>query len=67
MIGDMVYIICVNVCMYGWMDVYFYEWRSNRVLVRLGWDTLIGCLHVCLYLCMCACIAELTYVEGNMI
>ena len=30
--------LCMYVCMY----VYFNEWSSNRVLVRLGLDTLIG-------------------------
>ena len=33
------------VCMYVCMYVYFNEWRSDRVLVRLGLDTLIGWLH----------------------
>ena len=32
----------VNVCMY----VYFNKWRSDRVLVRLGLNTLIGWMHV---------------------
>ena len=31
------------VCMYVCMYVYFNEWGSNKVLVRLGLDTLIGC------------------------
>ena len=33
--------ICMYVCMY----VYFNKWRSDRVLVRLGLNTLIGWLH----------------------
>ena len=35
------------VCMYVCMYVYFNEWKSNRVMVRLGLDTLIGCVYVC--------------------
>ena len=34
------------VCMYVCMYVYFNKWRSDRVLVRLGLNTLIGWLHV---------------------
>ena len=50
-----VYSNCV--CMYAYigmyevyvecMYVYFNEWRSDRVLVRLG--------HVCMYVCMYVC------------
>ena len=35
--------------MYVCMYVYFNEWRSDRVLVRLGLNTLIGCMYVCMY------------------
>ena len=38
--------VCIYVCMYVCMYVYFNEWRSDRVLVRLGLNTLIGWLHV---------------------
>ena len=40
--------ICMYVCMY----VYLNKWRSDRVLVRLGLNTLIGCMYVCIYVCM---------------
>ena len=39
-----------SVCMY----IYFNEWRSVRVLVRLGMDGLINC---CIYICMYVCIS----------
>ena len=35
-----------------YMYVYFNEWRSNRVLVRLGLDNLIGWLQLYMYVCM---------------
>ena len=44
--------IYVYVCMYVCMYVYFNKWRSDRVLVRLGLNTLIGWLHAvrCMYI-----------------
>ena len=38
--------------MYVCMYVYLNKWRSDRVLVRLGLNTLIGWLHVVMYVCM---------------
>ena len=43
------------VCMYVYILKCMYMWRSNRVLVRLGLDTLIGiivCIIACMYVCM---------------
>ena len=34
------------------MNVYFNKWKSDRVLVRLGLNTLIGWLHASMYVCM---------------
>jgi hypothetical protein len=34
--------VCMYVCMYACMYVYFSEWNSNRVLVRIGLNALIG-------------------------
>ena len=49
------HVVFMYVCMYVCISVvyvYFNKWRSDRVLVRLGLDTLIGWLHV-VYVCMC--------------
>ena len=48
------WLVYVPVCMY----VYFNEWRSDRVPVRLGLDTLIELdnkyiVCLCMYVCMC--------------
>ena len=41
--------------MYVCMYVYFNEWRSDRVLFRLGLNRLMSWLHadVCMYVCTC--------------
>ena len=50
------------------MYVYFNEWRSDRVLVRLGLNTLIGWLHaVCMYVCMYVCIYVCSKPEWEML
>ena len=36
------FLLCMYVCMCVFMYVYFNEWWSDRVLVRLGLNTLIG-------------------------
>ena len=48
-------ILCVYVCMYVCMYVCINEWRSDRVLVRLGLDTLIGWLQLDMYVCTYVC------------
>ena len=47
----------MHVCMYVCMYVYFNEWRSDRVMVRLGLkNTLRGWLYaVRMYVCMYVC------------
>ena len=44
--------ICMYVCMFVCMYVYFNEWSTDRVLVRIGLNTLIGWRNVCMYVCM---------------
>ena len=53
---EILYKVCKYVCMYVskylfiCYYVYFNEWRSNRVLVRLRLDSLIGVImYVCMY------------------
>ena len=63
--------VCMYVCC---MYVYFNEWMSVRVLVRLGFDGLINCMYVymyeCMYVCTCVFVCTLctvcTYVHVCM-
>ena len=56
--------ILMHACMYVWMDVCgcmyvnLNEWRSVKVLGRLGLDSLYVCImwmFLCMYVCMYAC------------
>ena len=45
---------CMYVCMHVCMYIYFNEWRSNRVLVQLKMNTMIGWfMYICMYACVC--------------
>ena len=57
--------VCMYVCC---MYVYFNEWMSVRVLVRLGFDGLINCMYVYMYECMyvCTCVFVCMYFMYSM-